>query len=125
MSLTNAAEIDALNAALATATHLALFTTQPNEAGAATEVTGGGYARVAVTWSAAAGTPTSSSNANQIDFPVASSSWGTVMAIGAMTASSGGTMRAFTEGSGLNLNPTVASGQSVRFSAGAVVITMD
>jgi hypothetical protein len=102
-----------------------LFTTQPTETGTGTEVSGGSYARVAITLSSAAGTPTSSSNTNQIDFPIATASWGTIVALALFDASSGGNMIAFTEGSGLSLNPTVSSGESVRFNVGDVVFTLD
>lgn len=56
--------------------YLALHTADPGEAGTGTEVSGGSYARQEVTF----GTPSdgSSSNTNEIKFPVATANWGTV-----------------------------------------------
>lgn len=59
-----------------TKVYLALHTADPGEAGTGTEVSGGSYARQEVTF----GAPTdgSTSNTNEIKFPVATAGWGTV-----------------------------------------------
>lgn len=56
--------------------YLALHTADPTEAGTGTEVSGGSYARQAITF----GEPTdgSSSNTAAINFPVATADWGTI-----------------------------------------------
>lgn len=73
------------------ATYLALFTVAPNDAGSGgTEVSGGSYARQAVTFDAASGGATQ--NAATITFPTATASWGTIVGVAVMDASSGGNM---------------------------------
>ena len=71
-------------------TYVALFTATPNDAGGGTEVSGGSYARTAVTFSAASGGATS--NSATVTFPTASASWGTVTHIGIFDASTGGNL---------------------------------
>lgn len=77
--------------------YMALFTAVGTDAGTGfTEVTGGSYARVATAaadWNAAgASDPSTTTNANAINFPTASASWGTVVAIGAYDAATGGNL---------------------------------
>lgn len=56
--------------------YVALFTADPTDANAGTEVSGGGYERQAVTFNAASGGSTS--NSADVIFPVATASWGTI-----------------------------------------------
>lgn len=75
--------------------YVGLFTTMPNDAGSGgTEVSGGSYARVAVTNN---GTNFPSANpkitGTAVTFPTATGSWGTVVGYGFFTASSGGTAK--------------------------------
>ncbi len=63
--------------------YVALLTAAPTDTGGGTEVTGGAYARVAVsratgTWAAPAGTPRSTSNVAAVTFPSPTANWGTV-----------------------------------------------
>ncbi len=89
-----------------TTLYVALFTAAPSDAGGGTEVTGGSYARVAVTSSLAnwagtqgAGTTTASSgttgttsnNAN-ITFPAPTGNWGVVSHYGVFDAASAGNL---------------------------------
>jgi len=72
-----------------TIVYVALYTVAPTDAGGGTEVTGGAYARVAVTnnitnWPAAAGGL--KSNGTEIVFPTATASWGTVVAFAVLDA---------------------------------------
>lgn len=78
--------------------YIALFTAVGTDVGSGfTEVSGGGYARVATAgadWNAAAGTaPSSNSNVNAITFPTSSGSWGTVIAWGIYDAASSGNLQ--------------------------------
>ena len=67
-----------------TTVYVALFTSDPTDAGSGTEVSGGSYARVAVTFGAPSnGVSTNSAN---VEFPVCTSSWGTITHIGIMDA---------------------------------------
>lgn len=64
-----------------TGIYVALFTAAPSDAGGGTEVTGGSYARVAISqldanWTAPAGTPRASTNVNAVTFPTPSANWG-------------------------------------------------
>ena len=70
-------------------THLALYT----DVGATTEVTGGTYARKAVTWNAASSGSMTASNAPVFDVPAGT----TVRAVGFMSAVTAGTQYAFDE----------------------------
>jgi hypothetical protein len=74
--------------------YCALFTVAPTAAGGGTEVTGGGYARVAVTnnitnFSVASQQAT---NLSAIDFGTPSAAWGTIVAGAWFDAASGGNM---------------------------------
>jgi hypothetical protein len=77
-----------------TAWHVALFTSDPTDAGSGTEVTGYSYARQPVTFNAATGTnPTYCDNNATITFPTASGgNWGTVGWLGIYTADTGGNL---------------------------------
>ena len=56
--------------------YVGLFTSDPTDAGSGTEVSGGSYARTAVTFGAPSnGTST---NSAAVEFPQATGSWGTV-----------------------------------------------
>lgn len=87
-SMTNYLETQVLNATLRgiaytapTAVYIALFTSDPTETGSAgTEVTGGGYARQPVTFSAPIeeGGKTVTKNSTDVLFPVATVAYGVV-----------------------------------------------
>jgi hypothetical protein len=73
--------------ALAAVDQVALFTGAPNEAGTGgAEVTGGGYARIAVTgtdWNSATGTaPALADNATQFSWSASGAAYGTVVGAG-------------------------------------------
>lgn len=67
-----------------TTVYVALYTSDPTDADTGTEVSGGSYARVAVTFGAPSnGVSTNSAN---VEFPTCTSSWGTITHIGIMDA---------------------------------------
>ncbi|OPX87015.1 MAG: hypothetical protein A4E53_02670 [Pelotomaculum sp. PtaB.Bin104] len=70
--------------------YVGLFTSDPTDAGTGTEVSGGAYARQAVTFTA----PTDGQTSNSADvlFPIATAAWGTVTHIGLFDALSGGNL---------------------------------
>lgn len=72
--------------------YLALYTSNPTGADTGTEVSGGGYARQLITFSApvAEGGKQTIKNTTEIQFPVASANWGTVTHIGLRTAATAG-----------------------------------
>jgi len=70
--------------------YVALYTTDPTDADTGTEVSGGSYARVAVTF----GAPSNgvSTNSAAVEFPTCTSSWGTITHIGIRDASTSGNL---------------------------------
>lgn len=70
--------------------YLALFTTDPTDAGTGTEVSGGGYARQAISWNAPASG--AADNSADVTFPQATADYGTVSHIGIYDASSAGNL---------------------------------
>ena len=100
--------------------YLALFTAAPSDAGGGTEVSGGSYARQAVTLSAASGG--ASSNSADITFPQATADWGTVTHCALMDAASGGNMLMWTA---LDASKTVNNGDTFKISAGDLDVAVD
>lgn len=80
----------------APATHyIAAYTVAPTDAGGGTEVTGGSYARVALTNNATnfpAAAAGAKANGAIIAFPTATADWGTIVAIGIHDALTGGNL---------------------------------
>jgi len=68
---------------------VALFTTNPTDAGSGTEVSGTYYARTAVAFTVTDDTAT---NTAAVTFPAAGSNWGTVSHIGIYDASTAGNL---------------------------------
>jgi len=100
--------------------YVALYTVAPTDAGGGTEVSGGSYARQAVTFSAASGGATS--NSADITFPQATADWGTIVAVGILDASSGGNLLAW---GALTANKTVNSGDQFKITAGNLTLSVD
>lgn len=117
--------------------YVALFTACPTDSTAGTEVSGGSYARVAVTsslanWAgtqsagsttASSGTGGTTSNNNTITFPAPTANWGVVACWGLMDAASGGNLWVF---SALTQNKTINNGDAApSFAAGAATFQID
>jgi hypothetical protein len=105
--------------------YVALSTADPTDDGSGmAEPSGNGYARVqtaAADWDAASGGALD--NANAIEFPQASGgSWGTITHFALFDASSGGNMLAH---AALSAPKTIGDGDTARFSAGALDVTLD
>lgn len=120
-----------------TTLYVALFTVSPTDAGGGTEVTGGSYARVAVTsslanWAgtqgagttaASSGTSGQTSNNNPVTFPSPTANWGTVVAVGVYDAATGGNLVAW---GALTTGKTVNNGDAApTFAAGALQFQID
>jgi hypothetical protein len=73
--------------------YLALYTAAPNNAGGGTEVSGNNYSRVQLTAASldSASSRTSTNN-TAYTFPTASGSWGTIVALGIVDASTNGNL---------------------------------
>lgn len=117
--------------------YVALFTASPADAGGGTEVSGGAYARVAVTsslanWAgtqgagttaASSGTSGTTSNNNPITFPSPTANWGSVVAVGIYDAATGGNLIAW---GALTASKTVNNGDAApTFTAGALQFQVD
>lgn len=108
--------------------YLALYTIAPTDAGGGTEVSGGGYTRLAVVnnttnFPAAIGnSPASKSNGTVLLFAEASAPWGQVVAWAWKDASSGGNQLHWAT---LTEFKDIAAGDTARFDPGDLVMTED
>lgn len=114
--------------------YVGLLTAGPSDAGGGTEVSGNGYARVAVTsslanWAgtqAAASTAVSSGTGGQtsnnaaITFATPSATWGTVSHFGIYDAASGGNLLFW---GALTISKTINQSDTVTFPAASLTIT--
>jgi len=94
--------------------YIALYTSDPTAADTGTEVSGGAYARQAITFAAPsleAGKQTVK-NAADVEFPVATADWGLVTHIGLRTAAMGGNLMWF---KALDNPRTIQSGDRPKF----------
>ena len=102
-----------------TTVYVGLYTSDPTDAGSGTEVSGGSYARTAVTF----GAPSDgvSTNSAAVEFPQATASWGTVAYIGILDASTSGNLLYHTA---LDASKTIASGDVFRIATGSLSVTL-
>jgi hypothetical protein len=100
--------------------YVALHTASPADDGSGAEVSAGGYARVQVSaWDASSGGATA--NTAAIAFATATASWGTITHAALWDAITAGNL--LWHGA-LDSSVVVASGQSVRFDAGELDVTI-
>ena len=105
--------------------YFALYTAAPTDSGGGTEVSGGSYARKAVTNngtnfpSASGGQQT---NGAEIAFPTATASWGEVVAWGILDASTGGNLLAH---GALTTARDIQNGDTPKFQASTFVVSLD
>lgn len=102
-----------------TAWYIGLFTAAPGEAGGGTEVSGGSYVRMAVTFTVTGDLAT---NSAAVEWPTATASWGTITHIAVFDALTTGNMLAYAT---LTAAKTIASGDVLRIPAGDLDITLD
>jgi hypothetical protein len=98
---------------------VSLYTSDPTDAGSGTEVTGGSYARKAVTF----GEPSdgvAASNA-AVEFDQATASWGTVGYIGLMDAVTTGNLLFHTA---LTTAKTIEAGDIFKIASGSLTVTL-
>lgn len=104
--------------------YFGLYTSAPNADGTGgTEVTGGSYARKAMTNNATnfpAAATRQKSNGVAIDFVTATALWGTVEAVGVFSASSGGTPMEFGD---LTTPRTINNGDQFSLAIDQLVVT--
>lgn len=105
--------------------YFALFTSAPTDAGGGTEVSGGAYARVAVT-NNGTNFPSASggakSNGTDVVWPVPTAGWGTAVAVGIFDASTAGNLLFWCL---LTTPRLISTTDDVRISAGQLDFTED
>ena len=99
--------------------YVGLFTSDPTDAGSGTEVSGGSYARTAVTFGAPSGGV--STNSGNVEFPAATGSWGTITHIGILDASTSGNLLYHTA---LDTSKPISSGDIFRITTGNLSVTL-
>lgn len=99
--------------------YLALHTADPTEAGTGTEVSGGSYARQAISFNS----PTDGATANAADvtFPVATADWGTITHFSIKDASTSGNTLFY---GALTTSRTVTSGNTIVAKAGQITCSI-
>ena len=99
--------------------YVSLYTTDPTDADSGTEVSGGSYARTAVTF----GAPSNgvSTNSADVTFPTATAGWGTVTHIGIHDASTSGNLLFHTP---LDTAKTIDSGDIFKIETGNLSVTL-
>ena len=102
-----------------TTVYLALYTVAPTDAGGGTQVTGAGYARQAVAFTAAAGGAISNTAAEA--FTAAGGNYGSVVAVGLFDALTAGNLLAWDA----ITSATVNDGDTLNFAIGEIDITLD
>ena len=102
-----------------TLVYVALYTSDPTDADTGTEVSGGSYARTAVTFGAPSNGVTT--NSASVTFPTATASWGTVSYIGLRDASTAGNLLFHTA---LDEAKTVGTGDIFTISTGNLSVTL-
>lgn len=100
--------------------YLALFTTDPGEAGGGTEVSGTAYARQAIAFDAASGGI--ALNSDLIEFPVAGGSWGTVTHLALYDAVSSGNLLYYGE---MDVSKQILLSDQLKFEAGEIAVALD
>ena len=99
--------------------YVSLYTTDPTDADSGTEVSGGSYARVAVTFGAPSNGVTT--NSADVTFPTSTSSWGSVTHIGIHDASTSGNLLFHTP---LDTAKTIDSGDIFKIETGNLSVTL-
>jgi len=126
MSFSNEFETRVLNYVFTTSSvtrpttwRVALYTGAPSDTGGGTEVSGGAYARQAVTFSVSGNTAT---NSGAVEYPTATANYGTVTHVGVFDATTGGNLIAY---AALSASKAIATGDVFRIPAGDLDITLE
>lgn len=102
-----------------TTVYVGLYTSDPTDANTGTEVSGGSYARTAVTFAAPSNGVTT--NNADVTFTQATGSWGTVGWIGILDSLSGGNLLYHTP---LDVAKTIDSGDIFKIASGSLSVTL-
>jgi len=99
--------------------YVSLWTSDPTDAGSGTEVSGGSYARTAVTFAAPSNGVTT--NSADVTFPTATGNWGTVGWIGINDAATAGNLLYHTA---LDVSKTIDTGDIFKITTGNLSVTL-
>lgn len=101
------------------AVYLALYISDPTDNDTGTEVTGAGYTRVQISFSAPtqSGGKAVTQNANKIDFAAAGGPWGNITHIGVRTAATGGSLLCYAP---MDIAKSVNTGDQISFDIGQI-----
>ena len=102
-----------------TTVYVSLYTSDPTDADTGTEVSGGSYARTAVTFGAPSNGVTT--NSADVTFPTCTASWGTVTHIGIHDASTAGNLLFHTP---LDTSKTIDTGDIFKITSGNLSVTL-
>ncbi len=106
--------------------YVALCRTAPTEVAGGIEASGGGYVRGAATFTLLATPANAAANATAVEFPPATSGWGTVTHFEIWTQATGGTRlywgKLIDPADGAPIEIEVAGGSVLRFSPGSLVV---
>jgi len=126
-AISNYLENALLNATLRNTTYTSpatvyagLFTSDPTDAGSGTEVSGGSYARKAITFAAPSNGVTTNSAA-ACEFDQATGSWGTITHFGIFDALTSGNLLYH---GALTTSKTISSGDVFKFATSSVSVTL-
>lgn len=99
--------------------YVGLYLTDPTDANSGTEVSGGSYARTAVTF----GAPSNgaSTNSAAVEFPQCTATWGTVAFIGILDAATSGNLLYHTP---LDTSKTIENGDIFKIAIGSLSVTL-
>jgi hypothetical protein len=102
-----------------TIVYVGLYTSDPTDANTGTEVSGGSYARTAVTF----GAPSNGASLNNaaVEFPQATGNWGTVGWIGILDAATSGNLMYHTA---LDTSKTIETGDIFKIAVGSLSVTL-
>ena len=101
--------------------YLALFTSDPTDAGTGTEVSGGNYARQALSFATASGTSGLVATDAAVEFPQATGNWGTVGWIGIYDALTTGNLMYHTA---LDVAKAIDTGDIFKISTGSLTVAL-
>ena len=106
------------------AIYLALYTTDPTDSDTGTEISGNGYVRQQVLFSAptVVSGKTQIQNSATVTYPTATGAWGDVAYWGVRTAASGGQLLAY---GAFTLTKAISQGDQLHIAINAITITLD
>lgn len=102
-----------------TTVYVALFTSDPTDAGTGTECTGSGYTRKAMAFSSPSNG--ASSNSSAVEFDQATGSWGTITHMGLFDASTSGNLLFH---GALTASKVIDTGDVFKFASSALSVTL-